>query len=96
MSVQRIGGGGSPSALAALKLALRQAQPGGTSGASGTSGAVSGSGASTPEMMAPEAVMRDIAGRAQFMASLRAASAAVEQVGTLLQTFDGGEVVPQH
>jgi hypothetical protein len=98
VSVQGIRGGGSPSALAALRLAFRQAQPGKGVGegeaAEGTREA-GAAGGSAPELLAPEAVMRDIVGRAQFMASLRAASAAVEQGGTMLQAVDGGEPVPQ-
>ena len=81
MSVHGIGSG-SPSALYALRLALRRTQPGG--GAAGPGAAAAEAGGATPE-----ALLQDIVGRAQFLASVRAAAAAVEQVGTLLATFDG-------
>ena len=71
-----VGGGGS--ALLTLKLALRQTAPG--------AGMAAAPAAAAPDT--PEGVLQDVVARAQFTASLQVASAAVEQVDTVMRTYD--------
>jgi hypothetical protein len=85
MAVGGIGpGGGAGSALLMLRLALRQAAP----------GAGSGSAAAPAAPTTPDALLQDVVARAQFSASLRVAGAAVEQVDTLLRTYDAALGAP--
>ena len=85
MAINGIGpGGGSAASLQVLRLALRQTQPG--AGDPAAAPAPTAAGAQAP--VTPDAAMRDIVARAQFSASLRVASTAVENVATVLQTYD--------
>ena len=96
MAIGGIGQGGSASALAALKLALRQAAPGaGASGAGAAGEGTPAAAAAAPAAPAtPDAVLQDVVARAQFSSSLRVASAAVEQVDTVLRTYDAAAPAP--
>ena len=79
MAVGGIGpGGGAGSALLTLRLALRQTAP----------GAGTGTAAAPAAPTTPDEVLQDVVARAQFSASLKVAGAAVEQVDTMLQTYD--------
>jgi hypothetical protein len=89
MAVGGIGSGGAGSALLALRLALRQAQPGAGAPAGGAEAAA---GAAAPTT--PDAVLQDVVARAQFTASVRVAQTAVEQVDTVLQTYDAAAGAP--
>ena len=85
MAVGGIGpGGGAGSALLTLRLALRQTAP----------GAGVGTAAAPAAPQTPEAVLQDVVARAQFSSSLRVASAAVEQVDTVLRTYDAAAPAP--
>jgi hypothetical protein len=84
MAINGIGpGGGSAASLQVLRLALRQTQPG-----AGDPAAAPAPAAGVQAPVTPDAAMQDIVARAQFSASLRVASTAVENVATVLQTYD--------
>ena len=92
MSISGIGGAGSSaSALAALRLALRQTQPGSAAPAAPT--AAPAAAAAPPAT--PDAALQDVVARAQFTTSLRIASAAVEQVGVAAQSYDPPALAPE-